>query len=199
MSILLRCQSCHKPLKVKEELAGKKVKCPSCGQSVPVPLPEVEAEAEPEPVVAEMEEAVTAAKPRGKPDRAAPKDESKPTGPSKWVPCPKCGTPDPKRVKFTFWGSFYGPKLFNHVRCQQCQATYNGRTGGSNILPAIGCVMVPLMGILLIIAALGSYAYYQMVYLPEKQQEELKKGRRSQVLVRELDAYPIHWLVRPKS
>jgi len=181
MSILLRCQACQKPLKVNDELAGKKVKCPSCGQSVSVPVPELE-EAEPEELVAaEMDEGVTAAEPRRKPAKGAVAEE-KPAGGSKWVPCPKCGTPDPKRVKFTFWGSFYGPKLFNHVRCQSCGATYNGRTGGSNILPAVGCVAVPLIGIVLILAALGFFVWYRMVYEPE--QEKLK-NKRGQAIVRE--------------
>lgn len=31
------CSECGHPLKVKETLAGKKVKCPQCGQAVPVP------------------------------------------------------------------------------------------------------------------------------------------------------------------
>ena len=35
--ISLPCDSCNKQLKVKDELAGKKVKCPGCGQPVVVP------------------------------------------------------------------------------------------------------------------------------------------------------------------
>src|SRR4051794_12681500 len=31
------CPHCDKPLRVKDELAGKKIKCPACGQLVPVP------------------------------------------------------------------------------------------------------------------------------------------------------------------
>lgn len=33
------CPKCSKPLKVKDDLAGKKVKCPGCGHAVPVPAP----------------------------------------------------------------------------------------------------------------------------------------------------------------
>ena len=37
MAISLSCPSCDKTLKVKDELAGRKVKCPGCGEAVPVP------------------------------------------------------------------------------------------------------------------------------------------------------------------
>ena len=46
MTILLRCPSCQQPLKVKEELAGTKVKCPGCGVAVSVPLPKADSEPE---------------------------------------------------------------------------------------------------------------------------------------------------------
>jgi hypothetical protein len=90
-----RCPGCQKLLKMKPELAGKKVKCPNCGQPVrvPVPVPAQEpeavvvAEAEtkraapaPPPVVlevAEVEEVeaveeVTPARPRVHPDPLRP-------------------------------------------------------------------------------------------------------------------------------
>jgi hypothetical protein len=35
--LALRCSGCERKLKVKPELAGKKVKCPGCGAAVPVP------------------------------------------------------------------------------------------------------------------------------------------------------------------
>jgi hypothetical protein len=37
MTIALTCQSCDKPLKVKDELSGKKIKCPGCGEIIAVP------------------------------------------------------------------------------------------------------------------------------------------------------------------
>jgi hypothetical protein len=37
--IVLPCTHCGKRLKVKEEAAGKRVKCPGCGQATAVPLP----------------------------------------------------------------------------------------------------------------------------------------------------------------
>jgi hypothetical protein len=48
-------------------------------------------------------------------------------------------------VLFTPWGSFYGPALFNHVRCPECRYAYNGRSGGSNLIPAILFVVAPLV------------------------------------------------------
>jgi ribosomal protein S27E len=170
MPILIRCPGCQKPLKVKEELAGKKVKCPSCGIPVPIPLPTAEFETEPEVV-----EEVMASPPPAKVERVRPskverqrREEPTTKGGSQWVPCPKCGATDPKRVKFTFWGSFYGPKLFSHVRCQECRTAYNGKTGGSNIVPAIGCVALPALLIFLIIGALIAFVWYSLVYAPEQ-------------------------------
>ena len=45
MPIRLSCPSCRKPLRIKDELSGKKVKCPSCGHVFAVPVPEPEAPA----------------------------------------------------------------------------------------------------------------------------------------------------------
>lgn len=42
MPVFIRCPDCQKLLKVKEELAGKRVKCPSCGVPVRVPAAETE-------------------------------------------------------------------------------------------------------------------------------------------------------------
>lgn len=166
MPVQLNCPSCAKPLKVRDELAGKTVKCPSCGAPVTVPA----AEGEPEVVETAGVEVVAAGK---------RKSED-----AQWAACPKCGATAAKRVKWTFWGSFYGPRIFNHVRCQECRATYNGKTGRSNIVPAIGCVLLPLFGIVLILGLLGGYVYYQWVYLPAqdaKQQQQKEKELRSPI------------------
>lgn len=40
MSISVQCPNCDKKLKTKDELAGKKVKCPDCGEVIPVPAAE---------------------------------------------------------------------------------------------------------------------------------------------------------------
>ncbi|MBC8116610.1 MAG: RDD family protein [Candidatus Saccharimonas sp.] len=47
MSILVSCDSCSKQLKVRDEAAGKRVKCPECGGVIEIPVPDdvVDAEA----------------------------------------------------------------------------------------------------------------------------------------------------------
>lgn len=37
MPISIRCTGCEKNLKVKDEVAGKRIKCPSCGLTIPIP------------------------------------------------------------------------------------------------------------------------------------------------------------------
>lgn len=37
MAISVQCSGCEKKLKVKDELAGMRVKCPSCGQVIVIP------------------------------------------------------------------------------------------------------------------------------------------------------------------
>jgi hypothetical protein len=57
--LFIDCPGCQKPLKVREELAGKKVKCPDCGQTVPVPADQGADEPRPVEVVAGAPAAVT--------------------------------------------------------------------------------------------------------------------------------------------
>ncbi len=49
-----------------------------------------------------------------------------------FAPCPKCGSSNAERITFTPWGMTFGPRLLNHVKCKQCETTYNGKTGKSN-------------------------------------------------------------------
>jgi hypothetical protein len=46
--------------------------------------------------------------------------------------CPNCSNREATAVSFTWWGGLLGPRLLNHVRCDQCGTEYNGRTGRSN-------------------------------------------------------------------
>jgi hypothetical protein len=71
-----------------------------------------------------------------------------------YKPCPRCGAGGPERVTWTPWGSFYGPALFTHVRCRECGYGYNGRTGRSNMVPAVIMVTVPAVLIVAIIVGL---------------------------------------------
>src|SRR5262245_34755307 len=83
-------------------------------------------------------------------------DDRRRPGKKKYEPCPRCGEEDAKKVTWTWWGSFYGPAMFNHVRCLGCGHCYNGRTGGSNAIPATIFFVVPL---LLILAIIGGIFY----------------------------------------
>jgi DNA-directed RNA polymerase subunit RPC12/RpoP len=70
---------------------------------------------------------------------------------TEYAPCPRCGARRSEKVIFTFWGSFYGPALLTHVQCPKCYYKYNGKTGKSNLIPAILFVLVPVFLILAVI------------------------------------------------
>ncbi len=53
---------------------------------------------------------------------------------NEFVPCPKCGSTDIKKVGYTWWGGALGPKMLNHVKCNSCGTAFNGKTGASNTL-----------------------------------------------------------------
>lgn len=53
-------------------------------------------------------------------------------GASPYVPCPRCRTPDPLKVNFTWWGGMLGPRMLSHVKCRGCGLAFNGKTGESN-------------------------------------------------------------------
>jgi hypothetical protein len=174
MSISLKCHGCKSTLRVRDELAGKKVKCPRCHSVLVVPEGEevaVGAQARQAPARARTGKTgrIQAAQPAAKrkqgirtsptpdhDDAIAPSRRGKKGGKGdrKYQPCPKCGAEDPKKVKWTAWGSFYGPAMFSHVACQECGYAYNGKTGRSNLIAAIVFVTVPLIGILGIIGAI---------------------------------------------
>jgi predicted Zn finger-like uncharacterized protein len=175
MAATIKCPGCQATLRVRDDMAGKSVKCPRCGNAVPVPAADV---ADVVPVEPAVVEAVTAERPapaapmppEGK--RACPEcgefiprtasrcrfcraeigaepepeeDEEPVRRKSRFEPCPQCEATNPRVVSFTWWGSFYFTKLFHHVRCRACGYGYNGYTGKSNITAAIICVTVPLL------------------------------------------------------
>lgn len=49
MAIEFRCENCDKKLKVKDELAGKRIKCPDCGSPTGVPAAKSPAKQAPKP------------------------------------------------------------------------------------------------------------------------------------------------------
>jgi len=179
MSVAVTCPSCQTKLRVRDELAGKEVKCPRCSLPVTVPAEDpVEL-----PVEAVQAETPGPKRQSAGPTRPCPEcgqriatsarkcrhcgalvEEEEDLGPaelvsSPYVPCPKCHAPGPEKVVFTFWGSFYGPALFHHVKCLECGYKYNGKTGGSNLPWAILFVTVPLLLILLILGCVGFFIF----------------------------------------
>jgi hypothetical protein len=144
MSETMKCPGCEAVLRVRADMAGKQVKCPRCARLVEVPA-----------------RAAITQKPRPRPDEAVTvepleDDEEVPVRRrSRYQPCPRCGAEESERVLWTFWGSFYFTALFKHVACPACGCRYNGRTGRSNLLPAVLCVGVAaaaLLGVLGFIA-----------------------------------------------
>jgi predicted Zn finger-like uncharacterized protein len=166
MSATITCPACRASLSVGSAAAGQQVQCPRCQTAITIPQPVL------------LEVAVTETEPSPPPagptrpcphcsepiafgarkcrhcrawlDREGDEDFSTP----RFKPCPRCGAGGANRVIFTFWGSFYGPALFTHVRCPQCGHAYNGKTGRSNLIPAILFVSIPAALILVIIGGL---------------------------------------------
>jgi hypothetical protein len=162
-------------------MAGKKIKCPRCAEVVLVPTSKAVTTKGRRPAA---EERITEVQPLPKSKAApstrpcpscgksvslaaricrhceAPLDEEdekkvrRKKKRSKFKACPRCGARGAERVLWTPWGSFYGPKLFHHVRCPECDYAYNGRTGGSNLIPVILFVAVPTIAILGLISAI---------------------------------------------
>lgn len=51
---------------------------------------------------------------------------------TQYAACPQCGQSNAKPVNYTWWGGAIGPKMMSHVKCQNCNTQYNGKTGKSN-------------------------------------------------------------------
>ncbi len=51
---------------------------------------------------------------------------------NQYAPCPKCGGTNSEKMSFTWWGGILGPKILTHVKCRNCAATFNGKTGKDN-------------------------------------------------------------------
>jgi predicted Zn finger-like uncharacterized protein len=163
MPLDVKCAGCKAAFKVKDEHAGKKMKCPKCGKIITIPKKDDEVIEDVEVVEEEpaSEESPgnlfdfedQLGQPRGKKEKAAQKPPEQPKGPTwgKYIACPSCGGREAKRVKWTWWGSFYGPKLFTHVRCVDCGFAFNGKTGDSNIVPMVLFVVIPLVLLIIVL------------------------------------------------
>ena len=186
MTISLTCIACAAELRVRDEHAGKAVRCPKCSEVITVPNEELHVATLVEP----SDTAITAITARragtARPESTrepqprcrrcgernpSEKEQCRRCGlwldsgrshgrhgrPTDYEPCPRCRCDDPERVTWTIWGSFYGPAMFHHVRCRDCGYTYNGHTGKSNVLVATIFVLVPVVLIAAIIGGLGYY------------------------------------------
>jgi predicted RNA-binding Zn-ribbon protein involved in translation (DUF1610 family) len=159
MAETIKCPGCEAVLRVRADMAGKQIQCPRCGRAVTVPAPgAITEKAKPaateavtvEPLEDDEEEEVRVKRPGAKGAAELPEDEEEVQVKrrSRYQPCPRCGAEESKRIPFTFWGSFYFTALFAHVGCPACGYRYNGRTGRSNLLPAIVCVSVAVLCLL---------------------------------------------------
>ena len=84
-----------------------------------------------------------------------PMEEKMQTQSQQYVPCPKCGSTNVKKVSYTLWGGALGPALFTHVKCQSCGTQYNGKTGQSN---QRNIIIYTLVSFLLVFCACGGFA-----------------------------------------
>jgi|VirMetMinimDraft_7_1064189.scaffolds.fasta_scaffold62110_2 hypothetical protein len=85
-------------------------------------------------------------------------DEPIAPNPHHYRPCYHCNKIDYKKVTSTWWGGILGPKLLNHVKCNNCGTTYNGKTGQSNlnaILFYTGSILLVTMFLLYGLSLLG--------------------------------------------
>ena len=71
--------------------------------------------------------------------------------PGTGIPCPKCGGTLSKPVTFSWWGGVLGPKMLSHVKCTNCGAGFNGKTGRSNNTAiAIYVIVSGILGLVLV-------------------------------------------------
>jgi hypothetical protein len=69
--------------------------------------------------------------------------------------CPRCQCPYVSKPGFTWWGGFLGPKIIDHVKCNNCAFAFNPRTGqsitGAIVIYSVvvGVLVLVLFGVLL--------------------------------------------------
>jgi predicted RNA-binding Zn-ribbon protein involved in translation (DUF1610 family) len=166
MAHTMACSGCGAQLRVRDEYAGRAMKCPRCGLTL---QPDAQADAPPvDPVPHPILETPTVLEPADDVPMVSPARRKQQ---NRWdsdvdvrrrehvaepyAPCPKCGSTDAERVHFTFWGSFHITNMVCHVQCCSCGTRYNGRTGRSNLVVAILCILIPLFLIFVIVGLLA--------------------------------------------
>jgi ribosomal protein S27E len=158
--IHITCQHCTRDIRVADEHAGKKIRCPGCKEVLVLPAaaPAVKpAKAAPAPSPSPIKKAAPPPVPKRRPPEdddeeiavaeAVAEDEDDEPRPRKrkrlkrrsrgrkgrYADCPNCDAPgDASPVVFTWWGGMIGPRLLSHVRCNDCGTCYNGSSGKSN-------------------------------------------------------------------
>ena len=59
----------------------------------------------------------------------------------------------PTPVRFTWWGGILGPRILNHVKCNGCGFSYNGKTGHPNTQGIlVYSVVMGVVGIIILAA-----------------------------------------------
>ena len=79
---------------------------------------------------------------------------------TQYAPCPNCGQSNAKNVSFTWWGGALGPRMFTHVKCQNCGTEYNGKTGKSN---QNNILIYFLVSFLLVFCICGGFAALSVI------------------------------------
>ena len=124
------CPHCDQHLVVGKVGAGATIPCPTYNQQIVVPV---------EPAVV-------------LPPLLPIKIPSNSLPPFASFPCPQCRRTNVRKVGFTLWGGFLGPIMFNHIECQGCGTTYNGKTGKSNAAAIAVYVAVSIVVVLILYA-----------------------------------------------
>src|SRR5688572_29822306 len=116
------CPACRQRVVCDAEYGGRSSTCPTCQGEIIIPL-----------TVAIIPAAVPyLASVTQRPPLPPVIAHASPLPSFTAFPCPNCRGADIRRVGFTLWGGWLGPRMFNHVECAQCGTTYNGKTGSSN-------------------------------------------------------------------
>lgn len=150
MSIRFRCDNCGKQLKTKDSSAGKKVKCPGCGDVLVIP----------EPVVDAVEERPDAYddgygddqygddygggsyddNPFGSGDLASYGTDIGAPGGDKRKPCPMCGEMiQAAAVKCRFCGEIFDPKLKKKKKKRSSASDEDSDLNAGEIVVAVIC------------------------------------------------------------
>ena len=151
MAETLVCPKCKHGFRLPAQHVGAKIPCPRCEYLVAAAV-------RPEDITVDRPTAGPQSRQRREVEDD-PDEDLPPRRQQGFKPCPRCGAEGARRVLWTPWGSFYGPALFSHVRCPECRCGYNGRTGGSNLIPAIVFVTIPSLMIAGLLAFMAWVIY----------------------------------------